>query len=257
LTAALTAVGLEAGLENLKQRLSRHGRRGGFAGKALQRVFLAAFIIALVLRGWTTMPETSARGDTAALDYGAAVVGSLPPDALLITGLRRTDSDNALLPLWYQKWGLGIAPNMVFVGVNFFNSPWYRFQLPEDVWFPDQKDLLQPRHMIEGYTEWFPTHDNLVLKPLAIEIEPERTLFPSRRDWIQAIVVFLKKNETGRPLYSISMIPEIEKYYRAEPVEHIPISAGTVPADYQKFLPKGKIYRLRPLQKPKSEVTDG
>lgn len=194
---------------------------------AIPLSILALAAILIVQMGISSFRRESARHDRGALLFGQALIEALPPGSLLLVGLNEGQGDNSIYPLWYQKWALGRGEGVAVIGANFFNSPWYPFQLPEDVWFPSQRTL-------KGMG-------------LVMETEGLGTVFTGRESWIRAIVLFLQKNEPNRALYTLSWMKELEPYYRGEVVAEAPVEPGVVSEDYKRFLPSdGRLFKLTP-----------
>jgi hypothetical protein len=65
-------------------------------------------------------PALDKSGDRAPLDYGAAIMDALPPDAVVVT-----QGDNDVYALWYQQMVLGQRGDVAIVGGNFLFQGWY------------------------------------------------------------------------------------------------------------------------------------
>jgi hypothetical protein len=232
ISALLIAAGLvvvATGGQAVLQLLLAKGKPGSPVRntQVVPLLIVAIAAIILVRLGISSFGRESARHDRGARLFGETVIEALPPGSLLLVGLNEGQGDNSIYPLWYQKWALGRGEDVAVIGANFFNSPWYKFQLPEDVWFPSQSTL-------KGMG-------------LVVETEGIGTVFTGRESWIRAIVLFLQKNESNRALYTLSWIEELEPYYRGEGVVTAPGEPGVVSEDYRRFLPSdGRVFRLRP-----------
>jgi len=219
----VVATGGQAALKILLEK-GKDGSSTRYA-HAVPLIILAIAAILLIQLGVSSFNRESARHDRGARLFGETVIEVLPPGSLLLVGLNEGQGDNSIYPLWYQKWALGRGEDVAVIGANFFNSPWYQFQLPEDVWFPSQSTL-------KGMG-------------LVVETEGMGTVFTGRESWIQAILLFLQKNESKRTLYTLSWIEELEPYYRGEVVVTAPVEPGVVSEDYRRFLPSdGRVFKL-------------
>ena len=200
-------------------------------------IFLLLIAGTVLKTGLLSVAHECARNDRGAQAFGAAIMDELPPGSLILVGLREGESDNSIYPLWYQKWALGRGEDVAVMGSNFFNSPWYQYQLPDDVWFPERADLKR--------------------RGLASETDGLGVAFVSRGAWIRTIILFLQKNAPNRTLYTLSWMTELEPYFEKELVIKAPVDPGVVPDYYKPFLPgDGSLYRLTPRGEeiPKKET---
>jgi len=233
-TVMLIAVGFWFVLATLRAEasrlLARWGLRSGRdAGTVLGVVLLAFAGFHVLHRGWLTVERDSARRDNGASRYGETLVQALPPGSVLLVSLDKIPADNAIYPLWYQKWGLGRGEGVEIVGANFFKSSWYRSQLSERVWFPTEADIRR------------------------VEIQPgqsrRRASFQHRQEWVAVVLEFLKRNRDKNVLYTTFIIDEMRADYAVELVTVAPAAPGSVWPEYRRFLPNGRLYRLTPKQK--------
>lgn len=232
LTAILIGVGMGFCLELLRKEIPAAAQRMNWKqGKAVatvSTVFLLLACVAILLRqGYYHLERWSAREDRGALVYGETIIEALPPGSLLLVGLQQSRTDNALYPLWYQKWALGKGEDVVIVGANFFNSPWYRFQIPQGTaWFPERRDFESRR--------------------LVVDIPGTGTTFVSRAAYIEAIALFLRQNLPLRELYTVCFAPELLGEFQIEPVLIAPTPPGATSIDYWMHIPEGNLFRVTP-----------
>ena len=120
IVALTLALGLVEALPWLETRWRQPGRDRALA------LGLALLLPAVELvAGW---PAADLSHDRAAHDFGVAVMGQAPPNAVLVT-----KRDAHTFALWYFHYGLGQRPDVAVVDSNLWGFEWYRRPLAESL----------------------------------------------------------------------------------------------------------------------------
>ncbi len=211
------------------------GRHKERLGKSIAACLWLAVAAWLLWQGLGTFQEQSARENIGAKVFGEAVMEALPPGSLLLIVADGAPSDNSIYPLWYQKWGLGRGEDVVVLASNFLTKPWIATQL-------------------RGRGVVLPDLDELKRAGLVVDDPEHGTVFYERSGMVRGVLLFLKRNAALRPLYTLSMLPEMRRYYDLQLVLEAPVIPGPEPALYRRYLPDGRLYRLEPRDSAASDA---